>query len=115
MIIMFLVIDIDDWLNVFDTVQEVEASLEWQDVDSDEYIACDETGRVYEFVVNASGFNLVLTTKAQADLPARFITRFAERHGFTKAEVQSIIEQFDDYARAVDYIERNGKWRKRRP
>lgn len=111
---MLLVTDTDDWLNVFDTVQEVEASLEWQDVEGDEYTACDETGRVYEFVVNDSAFNLVLTTKAQADLPARFITRFAERFGFTQTEVRSIIEQFGDLARCVDYIERNGKWQKRR-
>ncbi len=111
---MLIVIDTDDWVYTMDGTKEAERSFELQDVKANEYQACDENGRLYQFLVEGISFRLFPTDVMDVDLPMQFITRFARRHGFTELDVIRLVAVEKDYSSVVAYIETKGKWQRRR-
>jgi len=106
---MLVIIDTDDWVYAMDGTEEAERSFELQDVRANEYQACDENGRLYQFLVEGVSFRLSSTGVMDVDLPMQFITRFARRHGFTELDVTRLVAAEKDYSRVVAYIETKGK------
>lgn len=111
---MLIIIDTDDWVYAMDGTKEAEASFELQDVEEDEYQACDEEGRLYQFVVEGVSFRLVPGDVIDADLPTQLISRLASRHSFTEADITRLLTAEKDYAGVVAYIETHGKWQRQR-
>ena len=101
---MLLVIDRDDWLNTYDTIEAVEDDLEWQDVVDAEYSACDETGRIYRFYATDKDYQLRATEVVDPSIPRRFFLRFAAKYRVRDEVALQILSETGDYATSINRI-----------
>ena len=79
---MFLVLDIDGCLNIFESVDAAQEHLEAIDIENNEYEFCDESGQPYagelipsRGMFSGDGFRIVQRGSADSGLPLSFINR----------------------------------------
>jgi hypothetical protein len=79
---MFLVLDTDGCLNIFDSVDAAQQHLEAIDIENDEYEFCDESGQPFvgellpsRGMFSGGGFRIVERRSRDPGLPVAFIKR----------------------------------------
>jgi hypothetical protein len=99
---MLLVLDKDDCLYVFDSVEAAESDLEAIDIENEEYEFCDDKGQPYiaEVLKSVSAFSggnfrLVPTRSPDPALPLSFVIR--TKHFWGKGTSFKTLEDVRSY------------------
>ena len=101
---VLIAIDTDNLVYPFTSIRELTDSLEWQDVKDHEYDVIDESGRVYEFVVDEQGYDLFPTDTIDPSLPVAFLNRFRNTCGMPDLVSYTPLDTCEDWKQVIEGI-----------